>query len=88
MLYSMGMSGSQVVKLSLAQVAEIQDELYRIQDAVSDNPVASAQVYHLIKMLESSLYPRRAPETDMEDEYAQMTGLSTLIAQAQQQCQQ
>lgn len=79
-----------VVNLSLAQVAEIQDDLYMIQEAVRKDPVLSARINKLIKRFDaySARSAWHAPAREIEEEPVHMTGLSTLIAQAQQQCQQ
>lgn len=82
--------GNQTVVLSVAQVAEIQDELYDVLEQVRSNPVLCAKVSNVIKRIESrpeqSTSFRLTPE--MEEEHSQMYGLSKLIMQAQQQCQQ
>lgn len=82
--------GSQTVVLSVAQIAEIQDELYDILEAVRSNPVLRAKVGRVIKRIETrpehTTSFRLTPE--MEEEHAHMPGLSRLIMQAQQQCQQ
>jgi hypothetical protein len=85
----MTMVDDQVV-LSLAQVAEIQDELYSIQEAVRGNPVMSARVQRLIRTVgalpDKTAYGRSTRE--IEEEHAHMVGISKLMIQAQQQCQQ
>jgi hypothetical protein len=80
----------QTVVLSVAQVAEMQDELYSILEAVRSDPVLSAKVNRVIKRLEKR--PERSLRQRMnqaiEEEQLQMMGFSKLMMQAQQQCQQ
>jgi hypothetical protein len=77
-----------VIALSLAQVAEIQDELYRIHEAVRKDPLNSARVMRLIKKFDAHSRQTAGYNQDTEEDYSHMVGLSKLIAQAQQQCQQ
>ncbi len=87
MFGNISMMEDQVVSLSLAQVAEIQDELYTILEAVRKDPVLSARVSRIIKTFETRS-KQSSYTQDIDEDYSHMLGLSTLIAQAQQQCQQ
>ncbi|NJN65440.1 MAG: hypothetical protein HC884_01380 [Chloroflexaceae bacterium] len=82
--------GTQITTLSVAQLADIQDELYRIQEMVRDHPVAGARIRQLIKKLDamSSKPPHWYSVREAEEECDHMVGLSKLMMQAQQQCQQ
>jgi hypothetical protein len=84
------MIDTQMVTLSVAQLADIQDELYSIQELVRDHPVASARLRQLLKKIDtmSSKPPQWHSVQDLEEAYDHMVGLSTLVMQAQQQCQQ
>jgi hypothetical protein len=79
-----------VVSLSIIQVAEIQDDLYTILEAVRRDPVTSARVSKLIKKFDGyqNRTARYQAEKDIEEEQIQMLGLSKLMVQAQMQCQQ
>ncbi len=81
---------NQTVVLSVAQVAEIQDELYSILEAVRHDPVVSARVMRVVRKIEAQ-QEQTVPADRyraIEEEQAEMLGLSTLMIQAQQQCQQ
>lgn len=78
-----------MVTLSIAQVAEIQDELYSVQEAVRGNPVLSAKLQRIIRKLEATPdVKRNQAMREVEEDYVRMFGLSKLMVQAQQQCQQ
>jgi hypothetical protein len=90
MFHGFEMYTKQTVVLSVAQVAEIQDELYSILEAVRQDPVLSARVMRVVRTFEAQQDHAVPSERyrAIEEEQAQMLGLSTLMIQAQQQCQQ
>ncbi len=90
MFGTLSMFDDQVVSLSLAQVADIQDELYSIQETVRDNPVLSARIQHVIKKLNghSARRAKLRSMLDIDEDQVSALGLSTLVQQAQLQCQQ
>lgn len=90
MFGTLSMFDDQVVSLSLAQVADIQDELYSIQETVRDNPVLSARIQHVIKKLDSHSVRRAKSRSmlDVDEDQVRALGLSTLFRQAQLQSQQ
>ncbi|NJO08099.1 MAG: hypothetical protein HC876_22700 [Chloroflexaceae bacterium] len=79
-----------IVTLSIAQVAEIQDELYTILESVRKDTILSARVSRLIKKFDThqNRTVRYKTERIIEEEQINMLGLSKLMAQAQMQSQQ
>lgn len=79
-----------IVTLSIAQVAEIQDELYTILESVRKDTILSARVSRLIKKFDAhqNRTMRYKTEKMIEEEQINMLGLSKLMAQAQMQSQQ
>lgn len=88
MSHDQEMFGKQCVTLSVAQVAAIQDDLYRLLDSVSSNPIATARIQNLIKQFDSHSTSSEETVREIEEDQAYLSGYSTLMIQAQRQCQQ